>query len=245
MNCAHVVRLGPIVPNTNRLYDALGFATRERLRPHLHQMNLTKGRVLFEPGDAPRYAFFPWDGMISLLASTDEGQSLEVATVGHHGFLGVPIVLNAQSSPWQAVVHVSCAAYRINADAVAREFQRGEDLHALTLTYVHDLMGQLVQSAVCHSFHSLTQRLCRWLLVSRDGVHSNTIELTQEFIAQRLGVSRSKVCHALVALEAQQLIHQGHGRVHIVDAAGLERLSCDCYRLNTDRHVSPILRSVR
>jgi CRP-like cAMP-binding protein len=239
------VRSNPVVPNANRLFDALGPAARERLRPHVDLVNLTQGRVLSEPGDAPRYAFFPLDGMISLLASTEEGQALEVAMVGDDGFVGVPIVLNVRSSPYQVMVQVSSAAYRVHADAFAREFQRGEELHAIALTYVHGLMLQFVQSAICHSFHSLTPRLCRWLLVIRRCVHSNTIELTQECIAHMLGGSRPKVSHALVALEEKKLIHQGHGRVHIVDAQGLARSSCECYRGATDRQEPQPLRHVR
>lgn len=233
------------MPNANRLFDALGPAARERLRPHVDLVNLTKGRVLYEPGDAPRHAFFPLDGMIALLALTDEGQALELAIVGHDGFVGVPIVLNVRSSPYQVMVQVSCAAYRVNADAFASEFQRREELHAIALTYVHGLILQLVQSAVCHSFHSLTPRLCRWLLVSRACVQSNTIELTQECIAHMLGVSRPKVSHALVGLEGKRLIHQGHGRIHIVDAQGLARSSCECYRAPTDRQEPQPLRHVR
>ena len=201
--------------------------------------------MLSEPGDAPRYAFFPLDGMISLLASTEEGQALEVEMVGDDGFVGVPIVLNVRSSPYHVMVQVSSAAYRVHADAFAREFQRGGELHAIALTYVHGLMLQFVQSAICHSFHSLTPRLCRWLLVIRRCVHSNTIELTQECIAHMLGGSRPKVSHALVALEEKKLIHQGHGRIHIVDAQGLARSSCECYRGATDRQEPQPLRHVR
>ena len=154
------VRSNPVVPNANRLFDALGPAARERLRPHVDLVNLTQGRVLSEPGDAPRYAFFPLDGMISLLASTEEGQALEVAMVGDDGFVGVPIVLNVRSSPYQVMVQVSSAAYRVHADAFAREFQRGEELHAIALTYVHGLMLQFVQSATCGR-RSLIRRCVR------------------------------------------------------------------------------------
>jgi CRP-like cAMP-binding protein len=156
------------VAQSNRLFDAFGPAARERLLPHVDLVNLTKGRVLCELGGASRYAFFPLDGMISLLGSTDDGEGLEVARVGDDGFVGVPLVLNVLESPYEAIVQVSCAAHRIRADAFARECQRGEDLHALVLAYIHGLMGQLVASSVCRSFHSLTQRLCRWLLINRD-----------------------------------------------------------------------------
>ena len=229
----------------NRLFDTLGPIARERLRPYVETVSLTKGRVLAEPGDAPRYAFFPMEGMISLLALTDSGQALEVAMVGHDGFVGVPAVLNVRSAPYQATVQVSGAAHRINAEALSREFQRGEELHAIVLTYVQTLIGQLIQSAVCHRFHALPERLCRWLLVSRACVRSNTIELTQESIAQMLGVSRPKVSQALVALEQQKLIHQGHGRIHVVDAPRLERSSCECYGADLERRDPQPLHHVR
>ena len=201
--------------------------------------------MLCELGGASRYAFFPLDGMISLLASTDDGEGLEVATVSDDGFVGVPLVLNVFESPYEAIVQVSCAAHRIRADAFAREFQRGEDLQALVLAYIHGLMGQLVAWSVCRSFHSLTQRLCRWLLINRDCLSSNTIELTQEFIAQRLGASRPKVSQALAALEQRQFIIRGHGRIHIVNSQGLERSSCECYRPTRGRQQAQPLRQVR
>jgi CRP-like cAMP-binding protein len=219
-----------VMAGANRLFDSLGPATRERLRPHIELVRLDRSRVLCEPGDIQRYAYFPRDGMISLLGITEEGQTLEVATAGRDGLVGVPLALNGTASPYQVVVQMPGTAHRVRAEAFVRECHRCEDLHALSLTYASQVLQQVVQSAVCHTFHSLTQRACRWLLVARDCVQANTFELTQELIAQMLGVSRPRVSHALVSLEGRGLIHQGRARIHIVDPRGLQRASCSCYR---------------
>jgi CRP-like cAMP-binding protein len=219
-----------VMPRVNRLFDSLGPATRERLRPHVELVTLAKGRVLCEPREVPRYAFFPLDGMISLLGTTEEGHTLELATAGSDGMVGVPLALNGSVSPYQVMVQMTGAAHRVRGEAFIRECQRCEDLHATSLTYAGHVMQQIVQSAICHAFHPLIQRVCRWLLASRDCAHANTIALTQEFVAQMLGVSRPKVSQTLAALEARGLIHQGHGRIHIIDPRGLQQGSCACYR---------------
>jgi CRP-like cAMP-binding protein len=219
------------VANTSRLFDQLSVPARERLRPYVELVHLTKGRILHDIDERPHHAFLPLEGMVSLMPVTDEGDTFEVATVCNDGFVGIPIVLNGQPAPYQAVVQIPGAAFRINGEAFLREFRRGDELQSLALAYVGDVMRQVVQSTICLSFHPMVPRLSRWLLVSRDCLRSSTIELTQEFIAQRLGLSRPKISQALMTLEQRQLIHQGHGRIHIVDPKGLESLSCDCYRL--------------
>jgi CRP-like cAMP-binding protein len=223
-----------VSPKANDLFDALGQGVRERLRTYADLVDLGKGRVLSEAGDAPRHVFLPMNGMISLVAATEEGQTLEVARVGRDGFIGVPVVLGGQTYPCQVIVQIECASIRIRADAFAREFHRGDELHAIALTYVNRLIQQLVQSTICHSFHPLPRRLIRWLLLTRDCVQSDTIELTQEFIARMLGVSRPKLSQAFVDLERRQLIHQGYGRIHLIDTLGLQQSSCDCYRAPSD-----------
>jgi CRP-like cAMP-binding protein len=244
-DCAFDTQLDVAAQSGNRLFDALGSAARARLHAHVDLVRLSTGQALYGLGGALRYAYFPLDGMISLLASTADGDVLEVATVGDDGFVGVPIVLNVPTSPYDVIVQVSCAAHRVRADAVAREFQRGEDLHAVVLAYAHDLMQQLLTSSVCHTFHSLMQRLCRWLLIHRQGLRANTIDVTQEAIAHVLGASRPKVSQALVILEERHLIHQGHGRIHIVDRHGLARSSCACYPGTRDHQQPQPIRHAR
>ena len=218
------------MPRTNRLFESLAPAARERLRPHIELVTLARGRILCEPGDVPRFAYFPLDSMVSLLGTTEEGYALEVATAGSEGFVGIPLALNGSVSPYQVMVQMSGAAHRVRGEAFLRECHRCEDLQSLSLSYAGSVLQQVVQSAVCHAFHPLTPRVCRWLLVNRDGAHANTFEQTQEFIAHMLGVSRPKVSHALVTLETRGLIHQGRGRIHIIDPHGLQRASCRCYR---------------
>jgi CRP-like cAMP-binding protein len=231
------------MPRANRVFESLGPATRERLRPHVEVVTLTKGHVLCEPGDVARHAYFPLDGMISLFGITEDGHTLEVATAGSDGFVGVPLALNGSASPYQVMVQMPGGAHRVRADAFIRECHRCEELQSISLTYASYVLQQIVQSAVCHAFHPLTQRICRWLLASRDCAHSNTIELTQEFVAQILGVSRPKVSQSLVTLESRRLIHQGHGRIHIIDPRGLQQGSCVCYR---SAHVSiPVQQPLR
>jgi CRP-like cAMP-binding protein len=230
------------VPSTNRLFDRLSAAARERLRPHTELVRLSRGRVLHDIGEPPRHAFLLLDGMVSLMPFTEDGNTLEVATVCNDGFVGLSLVLAGSPSLYQAIVQLPGDAYRINGDAFHREFRRGEDLQSLVLASVDDVLRQVVQSAICLSFHTMVPRLSRWLLVSRDCTRSNTIELTQEVIAHTLGLSRPKISHALVTLEQRHLIHQGHGRIHIVDPKGLEAISCDCYRLAKEAVTANVLR---
>ncbi len=231
------------MPHGNRLLESLGPATRERLRPHMDLVHLTERRVLTEAGDQLRHAYFPVNGMIALLGITEDGRTLEVATAGNDGFIGVPLALNNSPSPFQVLVQMPGTAHRVRADAFVRECLRCEDLHALALTYAGHVLQETVQSAVCHAFHLLTPRVCRWLLVARDCAHAHTFELTQESLADMLGVSRPKVSHALITLEARGLIHQGRGRIHIIDPRGLQQGSCPCYRPSS--HQIPLQQPLR
>jgi CRP-like cAMP-binding protein len=224
-----------VMPRANRLFDSLGPATRERLRSHVDLVTVERGRVLCQPGDVPRHAYFPLDGMISLLGLTEDGHTLEVATAGADGFVGVTLALNGASSPYQVMVQMTGAAHRVRAEAFIRECHRFEDLQAMSLSYASHVLAHVTQSAVCHAFHPVMQRVCRWLLMTRDCAHTNSFELTQECVAHMLGVSRPKVSHALVSLEGRGLIHQGRGRIHIVDPKGLRVASCRCYRPSHDQ----------
>jgi len=219
----------------NGLLDGLSESTRERLRPHLQLRHLTHGRLLVDVGDPLRHAYFPTAGMISVLGLTPQGGALEVATVGATGCCGVLLALEATSSPHRVVVQLAGGAYRVPADVVRRELARSDDLRRALLHRANELLQQVTQSAICVSVHQVLPRLCRWLLVSHAHARSTTIDLTQEFIAHMLGVSRPRVSQALMVLEVRHVIHQGLGRIHIVDRHGLEDLSCDCYRVAQER----------
>ena len=227
------------------MFDALSLPARERLRPYVERVQLSKGKVLYDIGELPRHVLMPQEGLISLLAITEDGDTLEVAHVCNDGIAGVPIVLSAKPPAHQAVVQIPGVAYRIHRDAFVREFRRGEELQALTLICIDTLIRQQTQSALCHAFHPLMARVCRWLLTSRDCLHANTVELTEESIAHTLGVSRPRVSQALVMLEQQNLIHHGHGRTHIVDAQGLARMSCTCYRATSAQRDSQHVHQAR
>jgi CRP-like cAMP-binding protein len=221
----------PRSANANRLFTSLSLQTRARLQPYVQTVHLAKGRTLYDVGVPVRHVFFPLSGMVALLAMTEEGDAIEVAMVGTDGVVGVPPLWPDNTSPYEVVVQASCDAHRLTSDALLQEFKRGDDLQRVMLAYVDELVRQLVQSAVCHSHHSLAQRLCRWLLSMRDTLRSDTIELTQESIAHMLGLSRPRVSVALANLEEKDLIRQRHGRLRIVNPRGLEACSCECRRV--------------
>jgi CRP-like cAMP-binding protein len=223
------VRDSKALPTGNHLFGRLSPDAQHRLRPYVRTVHLPKGRLLCETDAPTSFAWFPLNGMLSCIATTEEAQAVEIAMVGADGFVGLAIVLPVTTAPYEVRVQVAADAYRIPAEAFLREFRRGEDLHHEVLHVVHRLLQQLVQSVMCHSFHPLSKRLCRWLLASRDCLQSDAIELTQELVAQLLGVSRSTVSSALTDLEDRQMIRQRHGRIRIVDARAIESACCGCY----------------
>jgi CRP-like cAMP-binding protein len=228
-------------PSVNRLFESLSPQTRARLRPYIHTVHLEKGRTIYDVGTPVAHVFFPVRGMVALLATTEDAEAIEVAMVGADGIIGVPPLWPENTSPYEVVVQASCDAHRLSTEALLHEFKRGDDLQRMMLAYVDGLVRQLVQSAVCQSHHSLAQRLCRWLLSMRDGLGSDTIELTQESIAHMLGLSRPRVSVALTNLEEKQLIRQRHGRLRIVNPRGLEACSCECHRVLRDHTPSHAL----
>jgi CRP-like cAMP-binding protein len=201
----------------------------------VQSVHLAKGRMLADVGASVPHVFFPLNGMIALFATTEDADDIAVALVGADGLIGVPPVLAAHASAYAAVVEIPCDAYRLPSETLRGEIGREEDLHDTCLAFVDSLFAHVVQSALCHSHHALSRRLCRWLLTTRDCVRADTIDLTQESIAQMLGVTRPKLSIALAALEDQQLVRQRHGHIRIVNAPGLEACSCECYRVLRDQ----------
>ena len=215
----------------NRLLAALPRHEYERLAPHLEPTHLPRGKTIALTGDTLRYAYFPNNGMISLLSTSGGGEAIEVAMVGSEGFVGVPIILKVGVTPFWSVVQIQADAMRISASALEREFDRGEQLRDLLLRYTHSLLAHVTQSAVCNRFHTVQERLCRWLLLSRDRVTSDTINLTQEFISQMLGTARTGVTMAAVPLQDAGLIRYRRGKITILDREGLESVACECYSI--------------
>ncbi|HJQ32516.1 MAG TPA: Crp/Fnr family transcriptional regulator [Pyrinomonadaceae bacterium] len=221
----------PPLVTRNRLLAALPRQEYERLAPHLEPAHLPRGKTIALTGDTLRHAYFPANGMISLLSTSEGGEAIEVAMVGSEGFVGVPVILNAGVTPFWSVVQIQADAVRISAAALNREFDRNERLRDVLLKYSHSLLTQVAQSAVCNRFHTVQERLCRWLLVSRDRAKSDTINLTQESIAQMLGTARTGVTMAAVPLQDAGLIRYRRGKITILDREGLESSACECYSI--------------
>lgn len=223
-----------ITPAQNRLLSALPRDELERLRPHLERVRLAKGRVIYEVGGRVRHAYFLTSGMVSLLSSTREGSTIEVATVGSEGLAGLPAVLRVERSPYRVMVQIGGQAARASAGAICEAFDRSPALRELLLRYSHALLTQVSQSAVCNRFHTTGQRLARWLLVTRDRVGSDSFELTQEFLSHVLGTPRTSVTAAAFSLQAAGLIRYSRGRIMLTDPPGLESASCECYLVVKD-----------
>jgi CRP-like cAMP-binding protein len=215
----------------NRILAALPHQDYEHLLPALKRVRLDSGAVLCEIGDVMRQAYFPLSGIISLLSITEDGSTIEVAAVGNEGMIGLPLILGSSMTPYRVLVQLTTDVLKIAPDALAREFRSGGNLHKLLLHYTHTLLCQLAQSAVCHRFHTVEQRLCRWLLASRDRVHSDRFPLTQELISHMLGIPRTNVTMTAQRLQRKNLIRYKRGEIIIVDQQGLETASCECYRV--------------
>jgi CRP-like cAMP-binding protein len=215
----------------NRLLAALPREEYERLSPHLELVRLAPGKILYNAGDIARYAYFPKGGMLSLLSTTEGGRTIEVGMIGNEGMTGIPIILRSEVAPYQVMVQLAGNALRIRGDALRAEFNRGGRLQDLLLRYAHALLIQVAQSAACNRFHTVEERLCRWLLVSRDRVHTDVIHLTQEFLSHMLGVPRTSVTMIAGKLQGQGLIRYSRGKIVILDRPAMEAASCECYRL--------------
>ena len=225
-------------PDQNHLLDALPAAERERLFPHLRLVKLPLGSVLYESGDPQRYIYFPIDVIVSLLYVLKDGASAEIAVVGNDGAIGVALIMGGATMTNRAIVQSAGSAYRLTRKRIEQEFARhGEMLHIL-LRYTQALITQMAQTAVCNRHHSVDQQLCRWLLLSLDRLSSNKLIMTQELIANMLGVRREGVTEAAGKLQKSGVIEYRRGKITVLDRPRLETMSCECYevvRKETDR----------
>jgi CRP-like cAMP-binding protein len=218
-------------PRQNHLLDALPASDYERLAPHFELAAMKLGDVLYESGDQLRYVYFPTTCIISLLYVMEDGASAEIAVVGNEGILGISLFMGGNTTPSRAIVQSAGHAYRLRADLLKNEFERyGPTMHLL-LRYTQALITQMAQTAVCNRHHSVDQQLCRWLLLSLDRLGSNELSMTQELIANMLGVRREGVTEAAGKLQEAGLIQYTRGRITVVDRPGLEARSCECYRV--------------
>jgi CRP-like cAMP-binding protein len=229
-------------PRQNNILDALPAEERERLFPHLTLVEMPLGMVLYEAGEALRHIYFPTDSIVSLLYVMKDGASAEIAVVGNEGAIGVSLFMGGETTPSRGIVQSAGSAYRLSGRRLKQEFERhGQLLHVL-LRYTQSLITQMAQTAVCNRHHSIDQQLCRWLLLSLDRLPSNRLNMTQELIANMLGVRREGVTGAAGKLQDLGVIHYSRGRITVLDRPKLEQLSCECYAVvkqETDRLQSP------
>jgi CRP-like cAMP-binding protein len=216
-------------PERNHLLDALPDAVRQRLFPKLERVALPLGKVLYESGDTMRYAYFPTDSIVSLLYVLEDGASAEISVVGNEGIVGVALFMGGASTPSRAVVQSAGWAYRLAGPVLMEEFNRHGELLLLLLRYTQALLTQMAQTAVCNRHHSIDQQLCRWLLLSVDRLDGPVLQMTQELIANMLGVRREGVTEAAGKLQKQGLIEYSRGHITVLDRPGLEARCCECY----------------
>ena len=216
-------------PRTNRLLAALPEPQWQRWQRHLEYTHLPLGAVLYESGGTMRHVHFPTTAIVSLLYVLENGASAEIAVVGNEGIVGVSLFMGGGSTPNRAVVQSAGEGFRLASETMKAEFDRaGPALHLL-LRYTQALITQMSQTAVCNRHHSLDQQLCRWLLLSLDRLQSDELSMTQELIANMLGVRREGVTEAALKLQKSGLIQYSRGLIKVLDRPGLERRACECY----------------
>jgi CRP-like cAMP-binding protein len=218
----------------NRVLAALPRKDYRKLLPLLEPVKLVFAEVLYEPHARIRHVYFPNDCFVSMLTSVDAGRVAEVGLVGAEGMIGVPVVLGAAVSPFRAVVQGGGMAMRMKIADFRREFGESAALRRELFLFTHLLMIQIAQTAACNRFHVVSQRMARWLLMTRDRVNSNEFRITQEFLALMLGVRRSRVNVAAGSLQARKLIGYRRGTVTILNQKGLEAAACGCYKTVKD-----------
>jgi len=216
-------------PKQNHLLAALPAADCERLLPHLELVPMELGRALYESGSPQGFVYFPTTCIVSLLYVMEDGSSAEIAVVGNEGGVGIALFMGGESMPSRAVVQSAGYAYRLRASVLKTEFGQGGELQHLMLRYTQALITQMAQTAVCNRHHHLEQQLCRWLLLSLDRLPSNELTMTQELIANMLGVRREGVTAAAGLLQAGGLIHYSRGKITVLDRSKMQARVCECY----------------
>jgi CRP-like cAMP-binding protein len=216
-------------PRANRLLAALPEADLQRWLPDLEWVDLPLGRVVCEPGIAFSHVYFPTSAIVSLLYVMEDGASAEIAVAGREGMIGVSVLTGGGSNPSTAIVQSAGEGLRISAQVITREFNNSAPVLHLLLRYTQALIAQMTQTAACNRHHSVQQQLCRWLLLSLDRLTGNDLRMTQELIANMLGVRREGVTAAAQGLQRDGCIRYTRGHIHVLDRHALERRSCECY----------------
>ena len=220
----------------NRLLARLPRDEYERILPHLERVSFSLGEVVYESGGQMAHVYFPTSSIVSLLYVMENGSSAEMGVTGNDGLVGIALFMGGDSMPNRAVVQSAGGAVRMRAKVLQDEFKRGGAFQRLLLRYTQALITQMSQTAVCNRLHAIEQQLCRWLLLSRDRLDSDELVMTQELIANMLGVRREGVTAAAGRLQEQGLISYVRGRIRILDRPGLEAVVCECYRVVRDEY---------
>jgi CRP-like cAMP-binding protein len=219
----------PNHPKQNHLLAALSAPDYARLLPDLEPIAMPLGWVVYESGSQMSYVYFPTNSIVSLLYVMESGASAEIAIAGNEGLVGISLFMGGESTPSRAVVQSAGDGYRLKAGILKKEFALGGELQHLALRYTQALITQMAQTAVCNRHHSVDQQLCRWLLLSMDRLQGNELRMTQELIANMLGVRREGVTASAGNLQAAGLIHYSRGHITVLDRKGLEKRVCECY----------------
>ena len=223
-------------PTENRLLAALPREEYERILPHLGHVSFKLGGVVYESGGRMEHIYFPTTAIISLLYLMENGASAEMGIAGREGLVGVALFMGGDSMPNRAVIQSAGGAFRMRAQVLRDEFARGGTFQRLLLRYTQALLTQMSQTAVCNRLHEIEQQLCRWLLLSHDRLETDELVMTQELIANMLGVRREGVTQAAGRLQEQGLISYVRGRITILDRGGLEAAVCECYKVVKDEY---------
>jgi len=226
------------LPQENHLLAALPAEVQQRLFPDLEWVDMPLGKVLYESGDTMRHVYFPADCIVSLLYVMENGASAEISVVGNEGLVGVSLFMGGESTPSRAIVQSAGSAFRLPGQRLKDEFHRHTGLLLLLLRYTQSLITQMSQTAVCNRHHAIDQQLCRWLLLSLDRLKGDQLTMTQELIANMLGVRREGVTEAAGRLQRLGVIEYNRGHITVLDRPKLETLCCECYAVvkkETDR----------
>jgi len=216
-------------PMQNHLLDQLPKAEQQRWFPNLELVEMPLGAVLYESGGTLTHVYFPTTSIVSLLYVMENGASAEIAVVGNEGLVGVSLFMGGGSTPSRGVVQSAGKGYRLSSQLMKKEFDKAGPVLHLLLRYTQALITQMSQTAVCNRHHSLDQQVCRWLLLSLDRLQGNELVMTQELIANMLGVRREGVTEGALRLQKAGLIQYSRGRITVLDRRGLEKRSCECY----------------
>ena len=216
-------------PKENTVLSLLPTKDYERLLPDLKYVDLPRGFILSESGDHVNFLYFPVTGIVSLIYALENGETSETALVGKEGIVGISIFMGGESMPTSTEVQTACKAYRLNRSVMKREFDLGGRLQELALLFTQSLINQTSQAAVCNQHHTVTERICRWLLMSLDRIDSKEVTITQESIGRLLGIRRESVTQTMGMLEKEGLVERARGKIKVINITKLRKRVCECY----------------